>query len=144
MTLFWPKKAYINDTFLTKKIFFLISSPKPYPVTTHWNRLEKTIPMSGHSIGFGEEIRTLVYQKRTLSGVLLTSKYSSSLGAHFKRKLAFSFFLDNLPICFKLSRPLYMMKWNQCGKWANANFFHNIFKAIQYFCSSRHNKICIH
>jgi len=33
---------------------------KPYQVTTHYNPLEKTILMNGHSIGFGEEIKTFL------------------------------------------------------------------------------------
>jgi len=43
---------------------------KPYGVTTHQNRLEMTILMSGNYIGFGEEIRILEFSKRTLSGAL--------------------------------------------------------------------------
>jgi len=55
MTCFWQKKIYFT---------------KPYQVTTHYNQLENTILISGHSIGFGEEIRILVFQIHTLSGAL--------------------------------------------------------------------------
>jgi len=40
----------VYETFLTKFPYFFT---KPYRVTTHKNRLEKTILISGHLVGFG-------------------------------------------------------------------------------------------
>jgi len=53
-----PDKNAYRTHFLT---YFLYFFTKPYQVTTHQNRLEKTILMSGNSIVFVEEIRILVF-----------------------------------------------------------------------------------
>jgi len=49
-----PDKHTYRTHILTEFLYFLT---KPYQVTTHKNRLKKTILMSGSSIVFGEEIR---------------------------------------------------------------------------------------
>ena len=56
-------------------MLFLAFSPyfssKPYLVTPHQNRLVETILMSGHKIGFGQEMKIFIFKVRILSGALI-------------------------------------------------------------------------
>ena len=40
---------------VSKMLTLCFLSSEPYCVTIHWNRLDETIPMSGHTIGFDEK-----------------------------------------------------------------------------------------
>ena len=59
------------DKRISREIFFSYFSTKTYVVGTHWNRLDKAIPMSTHNICFRGKIRkisVLFVRKSVLSG----------------------------------------------------------------------------
>ena len=44
-------------------------------MATHLNRLDETIPKSGHTIGFGVEIKNLAFWKLQLSVAVVTVQW---------------------------------------------------------------------